>query len=84
MSAGLPNITGNIETHVKDGTRITFENSHGSLIANGGFGSLFDVVALNNGYANAILLDASYSSSLYGNSNTVQPSSVTMQYIIKH
>lgn len=84
MSAGLPNITGNIETHVKGGTRIAFENSRGSLIANGGFGSLFDVVALNNGYANAILFDASCSSTIYGNSDTVQPASITILFLVKH
>lgn len=84
MSAGLPNITGNIETNVKGGTRLAFENSNGSLIASGSFGSRFDVVALDTGYANAILFDASRSSTIYGNSETVQPASTTILFLVKY
>lgn len=35
-------------------------------------------------YSNRITLDASSSSSIYGNSTTVQPPAVTMRYIIKY
>lgn len=72
-SAGLPNITGKTRgagNDVGDGAfRILQEN-----YAGGTLGSSKGILSF----------DASRSSSIYGNSNTVQPPAVTMRYIIKY
>lgn len=79
-SAGLPNITGYIGS-----LRIRHTNaadSHGAL-----YGSEYENVAASDGTNPSfkkINLDASRSSSVYGNSTTVQPPALTMRYIIKY
>ena len=73
-SAGLPNITGKV----------------GSVISTGSDGSFYtttSLVGLTGGSGVGTMetqFDASRSSAIYGNSNTVQPPSVTMRYIIKY
>ena len=80
--AGLPNITG--------GTR-----PHGSMAFPGGNGWGSFYAKSDAGYPNgigggssdnhySIYFDASRSSSIYGNSDTVQPPTITMRYIIKY
>lgn len=73
--AGLPNITGTLETNNDDGTQWktgafydTGRNADGSNGDSGG---------------GIIGFDASRSNAIYGNSNTVQPPALTMRYIIK-
>lgn len=82
-SAGLPNITGNLGVH-KCGEGIlykngTFQNSAtGSAISNG---------HVSQGeFASELHIDfnASYSSSIYGNSETVQPPALTLLPCIKY
>lgn len=82
-SAGLPNITGSLST---SGT-FTRGNDYSSTGAititkfsyeNCGYSSGNGEVLQNIG------IDASRSSSIYGNSSTVQPPAVTMRYIIKY
>lgn len=76
--AGLPNITGSI--------------SIGWGYASGGSGSFYvgnrgDADGYGNGKSTlnrAWFLDASRSNSIYGNSDTVQPPAVVMNYIIKY
>ena len=84
--AGLPNITGTVWTRAWSvdnggilssptgafGTQAT--SSTGTGIAPGGA----------NLKGNSLDIDASRSSSIYGNSSTVQPPSVTMRYVIKY
>lgn len=72
-SAGLPNITGR--------TR-----GAGNDVGNGAFRILQEDYAVGTLGSNKGILsfDASKSSSIYGNSNTVQPPAVTMRYIIKY
>jgi hypothetical protein len=73
-SAGLPNVTGKV----------------GSVISTGSDGSFYEttsLVGLTGGSGVGTMethFDASRSSAIYGNSNTVQPPSVTMRYIIKY
>lgn len=78
-SAGLPNITGNI----------TFRDNV-MIGANGAF--VYEELSSSNSYVDTLgtshqrnaKFDASRSSAIYGHSNTVQPPSVTMRYIIKY
>lgn len=74
--AGLPNITGRINRFVTDNSSLSgcFEDAEGSkwLAWNGG-GNYGDYTAT---------LNASLSSSIYGNSNTVQPQSIKVLYYI--
>jgi hypothetical protein len=79
-SAGLPNITGVITN--------TIWNADGYEQYTGAF-SVNENLAQSYGTAGALSsrgfnFDASRSSAIYGNSNTVQPPSVTMRYIIKY
>lgn len=79
--AGLPNITG--QTNCCDG--FWSGNNTGALFATNRFSdNYFDsrYSPFNNVY-HAIAIDASKSNSIYGNSTTVQPPSVTVRYFIK-
>ena len=60
------------------------EGTDGAFYSIGEYGSYFDSVATNNGLNNAIQFNASLYSTIYGSSYTVQPSAITMQYIIKY
>lgn len=76
-SAGLPNITGTLRT---------LENWQ-SGVATGAFlqtGTQSATYSGGNSSAGLINMDASRSSSIYGNSTTVQPPALTMRYIIKY
>ena len=77
-SAGLPNITGGGQvTAWKDISYSgAFVSTKGGSTANTGY-------TADNNYFN-IDFDASRSSAIYGNSNTVQPPALTMRYIIKY
>lgn len=81
-SAGLPNITGGLS---KGGTIGIFDNANGSFSGNGSRRySVEKSSAQYDGMISAISFDASRSSSVYGNSTTVQPPALTMRYIIKY
>lgn len=74
MEAGLPNITGTVGALWGGG-------------ANGAFTPTYydDAGGVNSGGARQIVtIDASRSNSIYGNSDTVQPPAVVMNYIIKY
>jgi len=83
-SAGLPNITG----YLSD----SYGNTGDFLDANGAFhfpegkNSYRFIRTTDSNFraSNNVYIDASRSSSIYGNSNTVQPPSVTMRYVIKY
>ena len=87
-SAGLPNITGGLIPHggVSDGSGGTvIAKVYGAFVGsnlqnNYSYGS--------NGHSatsyGVVSFAASYSNSIYGNSNTVQPPALTMRYIIKY
>ena len=89
-SAGLPNITGNIIMHgsSEQGTGGTaLFQAYGAFNGNDVQNNYPNMNNILNGGATSLAradLDASRSSSVYGNSNTVQPPSVTMRYIIKY
>ena len=81
--AGLPNITG--QTNCCDGFYLYNITSTGALFATNRFNDNYSdsrYGPFNNVY-HAIAIDASKSNSIYGNSTTVQPPSVTVRYFIK-
>lgn len=79
-SAGLPNITGQFTVDQIQLEPIVFNGAFSEAdsveypISGGGSGNKIRVISL----------DASRSSSIYGNSTTVQPPALTMRYIIKY
>ena len=83
-SAGLPNITGDIEVR-------NMGNSSAIINPVGAFAPTSQTVPSYTTLASGTTattrsganLDASRSSAIYGNSTTVQPPALTMQYIIK-
>ncbi len=79
--AGLPNITGSF-----NGQSNKYGGSWGTK-GWGAFGSIYDRRGrMNNGEDNeqyGFDFDASRSSSIYGNSSTVQPKSYTVRFLIK-
>lgn len=81
--AGLPNITGNNGNGyqvITDGNIATIDTGAFSYTHGRG---LYGNSAAANEYNSAFTFDASRSSSIYGNSTTVQPPSATVRYIIK-
>ena len=78
-SAGLPNITGSFLLELVNPQ----ENSTGAFYLEKGGPNNRD--AYNGTYGwGKVYIDASRSSSIYGNSTTVQPPALTMRYIIKY
>ena len=79
-SAGLPNITGGVNWFLP-------ANEISSAIGAFRWTNTTSMKAVTEGGNNVpdyFTIDASRSSAIYGNSNTVQPPSVTMRYIIKY
>lgn len=82
--AGLPNITGQTDYTARNNGGFWSHNSTGALFATNRFASRYvDAFSSNAGLYHAIAIDASKSNSIYGNSTTVQPPSVTVRYFIK-
>lgn len=92
-TAGLPNITGEYRHSWADGSGGGFVTPNGNAENNRGalgnkhsgtayFGAV-GTTSTDNYHANYLTLDASKSSSIYGNSTTVQPNTVITNYIIK-
>ena len=88
-NAGLPNIDGYIDLHAIANPNIVSSSIGGALYGDGGSETQYRTpadLAIHNGAASIgrIKIDASRSSSVYGNSTTVQPPALTMRYIIKY
>lgn len=91
-NAGLPNITGDISQFGDSGSGVQYGLSSNTV--NSGHGALYNklgenghsaaIPSENNAYHSPIYFDASRSNAIYGNSATVQPPALTMQYIIKY
>ena len=82
-SAGLPNITGQTpKAFLQDGIG-TQPTRHNGAIENVCHTNIQGAAGTNYG-AMFIKLDASMSNPIYGNSDTVQPNSFTVRYIIKY
>ena len=85
-SAGLPNIDG--YTNVTAGNvQIGIGDASGALTYKDGASAISDVQVTGSrpttaGYGLSLKIDASQSNPIYGNSDTVQPPSVTMRYAI--
>lgn len=80
MSAGLPNITGSFPAYVHTPSQCS--GSFTKIINNPNSSSSI----VDNTYAafSRVDFNASMSNSIYGNSDTVQPPAVVMNYIIKY
>lgn len=82
--AGLPNITGQTNYTSFNSGGFRSSNNTGALFATNRFaGYHTDSSSFESGLYHAIAIDASKSNSIYGNSTTVQPPSVTVRYFIK-
>ena len=81
-TAGLPNITGGIAT-VSGGVFLIGSQSEAIYPADA-WAAHIDAPIAGSEASNGFSFDASRSNAIYGNSNTVQPPSVTMRYIIKY
>ena len=79
-SAGLPNITGAMDFGAQ---MCAVQNVSGAFSADYAAQYMPAQSTVNAQGLNGLHFDASRSSSIYGNSTTVQPPSVTMRYIIK-
>lgn len=88
-SAGLPNINGSVLFRGADNDGLTMSettsNNKGAFNASS-LTTLFPVAytTIAKGSGQYLYIDASRSSSVYGNSTTVQPPALTMRYIIKY
>ena len=79
--AGLPNITGDMGNMLG----IEANNSNGALFVTSSINTWYVENKTNGGTAQyAFSFNANKSSSIYGSSNTVQPNSFTVRYIIKY
>lgn len=86
-SAGLPNITGTFfARRWAGGTDVIYTSPSSGAFYDGGSTSATDSISANSTKEanNIIQFNASRSSSVYGNSTTVQPPALTMRYIIKY
>ena len=79
-SAGLPNITG--EFGAQGSTTIVSLGTGAFRVAQ--TGKIDEGYSANGNYSIKQSFDASRSNSIYGNSDTVQPPSICMNYIIKY
>lgn len=91
VAAGLPNITGSITTSTSGKSLVPFGELVNTMSSNkslwyttGTCRSITASTTSRNDNVNGYYLDASKSSNLYGNSSTVQPSSVKVSYCIKY
>ena len=88
LAAGLPNITGYFQQPNKNiGMWEVYGSVSGAFSGQGGteITARFSKTAYTStGSAIGINIDASRSSAIYGNSNTVQPPALTMIYCIKY
>lgn len=83
-AAGLPNITGGFSTRVFSDEANILYGASGSFSMEAG-GSATTAQKLSTSQPVQIFsFNASNSNAIYGNSNTVQPPALTMQYIIKY
>lgn len=79
--AGLPNITGDLVT---SGTWSGFSSASGALRKADGTGGYPGSGGKGGSISARIIFNASYSNSVYGKSNTVQPSAVALNVFIKY
>lgn len=81
VEAGLPNITGSVVGNTTSGTTYGFgEQQNGAFkVTNNGYKAYGAGSPTDRG---ALTLDASRSSSIYGNSSTVQPQAIKVLYYI--
>lgn len=86
-NAGLPNITGELITRATSyNVSSIISTANGAFSLDGNDSGQQDPVTQSSGQVDRkkVKFNASASSSIYGNSATVQPPAVTMRYVIKY
>lgn len=85
-SAGVPNITGNFAARrmYSDSYQVIYSSSEAFSLGSTEGSNETVSNSGRNAKATIVSIDASRCSSVYGNSNTVQPPAITMRYIIKY
>ena len=86
-NAGLPNITGYASFPIRsDNTNVAVRGWGGAFSADSNYARFFNInpIADSTEETNRLVFNASGSSSVYGNSTTVQPKSLTVRAIIKY
>ena len=87
VSAGLPNITGSVQNNLNDVALFNQggTSSSGSLIINsrGTAANAANTGSISGRFNDQLLLDASRSNPIYGNSDTVQPEAIQYPYFIQ-
>lgn len=88
MDEGLPNITGSQPTFIYISTSETkdllWNGALGRYYVNASQAETITYANQNAFYNSSLVFDASKSNSIFGNSNTVQPKSLTTIYVIKY
>ena len=80
ISAGLPNITGSADPYTTNSNAsIGIRNTSGALYSSN-TGSVISRAETNSGQPIILNIDASRSSSIYGNSTTVQPPAIKVRF----
>jgi microcystin-dependent protein len=82
---GLPNIEGDVSFYANPGYNYLQKIANGAFYLDGNKGTMYNcsATATSTQIEGEVALDASLSNSIYGASNTVQPYSCTVRYIIK-
>ena len=83
MSAGLPNITGSFSYDINSGALGLAGVSGAFIVARNSYQKYYSTGSIGDGFE-GFSFNAKYSSSIYGNASTVQPSSLTTNYVIKY
>ena len=83
-SAGLPNIAGKAGFDVGGGSQVVYSKISGAFYGSDWVSGYVIATGREGSGYSAVTLDASRSSSIYGNSDTVQPKAVTVKFCIKY
>ena len=81
--AGLPNIVGDFEAQSVSNKSVGSNSSSSPLFKVARVGTIDSGTSQTNNYQNVVTFDASQINSIYGKSDTVQPSAISVNYIIR-
>ena len=81
--AGLPNIVGDLEAQSVSNKSVGSNSSSSPLFKVARVGTIDSGTSQTNNYQNVVTFDASQINSIYGKSDTVQPSAISVNYIIR-
>lgn len=84
IEAGLPNITGQFGVVSTNSTHVVMDDYSGSFYGNGYAANYASMSGSATGTGARTKFDASRSSSIYGQSSTVQPATCKCYFMIKY